>query len=78
VNKLTKELEKELRATINPKYINQRGTESWERALLFAEIDALRDALQYGIDIHTPGRIDGPGYHHEKMFLGKAKAAMRK
>jgi hypothetical protein len=78
MTKLTKEIESQLRASIKLQYVNQRGTESWERAMLFAEIDALRDALQYGIDIHTPGRIDRPGHHHENMFLVKANAAMRK
>lgn len=43
--KLTPEIEAELRAAINPAYRDQRGTESWERAILLGEIDRLRAAI---------------------------------
>lgn len=43
---------------------------------LTAECQRLREALQYGVDLHTPGAADGPMYHHETLFLMQAKAAM--
>lgn len=40
--KLTPELEADLRAKINPVYVNVRGTESYERKAMLDEIDRLR------------------------------------
>ena len=37
---------------------------------------SLKEALQYGVDIHTPGRVDGPTYHHVAQFLIKANTAL--
>jgi hypothetical protein len=45
---------------------------------LQAERDALLEALRYGVDIHTPGRTDGPQYHHMTMWLAQASAAIKK
>lgn len=44
-------------------------------ALLEQQRDALLSILQYAIDIMTPGRTDGPTYHHIQQFLEKAKRA---
>lgn len=41
-SELTPEYEAELRGIINPLYMNQRGTESYERRVLLGEIDRLR------------------------------------
>lgn len=43
--KLTPEFEADIRQRVNPLYVNQRGTESHERAALLGEIDRLRDLL---------------------------------
>ena len=40
--RLTPEREASIRAAINPAYAQQIGTESHERSILLAEIDALR------------------------------------
>lgn len=40
------DLERELRAAINPQYEDMRGTESYERKRLLGEIDRLRRAIQ--------------------------------
>jgi hypothetical protein len=45
---------------------------------LAGERDALLEALRYGVDIHTPGRTDGPQYHHMTMWLNQASAAIKK
>ena len=42
--KLTPEFESDIRRAVNPLYVNQRGTESYERAALLGEIDRLRAA----------------------------------
>lgn len=36
----------------------------------------LVEAIRYGVDIHTPGRIDGPTYHHIEMWLKQCRAAL--
>lgn len=43
--KLTPEHEADVRSRVNPQYVNQRGTESHERAILLGEIDSLRIQL---------------------------------
>ena len=43
--KLTPELEADLRAKINPVYVNVRGTESYERNAMLNEIDRLRHVV---------------------------------
>jgi len=43
-DELTPEIEAEIRAKVNPAYAHRRGTESWERRVLLAEIDRLRAA----------------------------------
>ena len=43
---LSKELEAELRAAINPAYEDVKGTESHERKQLLDEIDRLRNLLR--------------------------------
>lgn len=48
--KLTPEFEAYLRTKVNPLYVNQRGTESYERAALLGEIDRLRAAIQQTLD----------------------------
>ena len=45
--KLTKKLESELRAMINPVYVEVKGTESFERNLLLGEIDRLRAYIKH-------------------------------
>ena len=45
--KLTQELELELRAMINPIYVDVKGTESFERNLLLGEIDRLRAYIKH-------------------------------
>lgn len=45
VNLLTPELEADLRAKINPVYVNVRGTESYERKAMMDEIDRLRNIV---------------------------------
>lgn len=45
MNRLTPELEKDLRAKINPQYAHIKGTESHERKALLDEIDRLRAAI---------------------------------
>lgn len=44
-DRFTPEYEAMVRATVNPLYVNQRGTESYERATLLAVIDDLRREL---------------------------------
>ena len=46
MNRLTPEFEAEIQAKVNPIYINQRGTESYERAVLLGEIYRLRAAIR--------------------------------
>lgn len=61
---LDTELENELRAAINPAYEDIRGTESYERKRLFAEIDRLRAALDFistadsGLELYPVGPSD--------------------
>lgn len=43
MRKLTQELEADLRSKIDPAYKDTRGTESYERDALLAEIDRLRE-----------------------------------
>jgi len=54
---MTPEQEAKLRAMIDPEYVTTEGTESWERALFFAEIDQLRSEAdryeQQAIDART-------------------------
>lgn len=40
------ELERDIRARVNPMYADVRGTESYERKRLLGEIDRLRSALE--------------------------------
>lgn len=47
---ITKEFESDIRSRVNPRYANQRGTESYERAALLAEIDRLRAAIRQTLD----------------------------
>jgi hypothetical protein len=61
--RLTPEYEQDLRTRINPAWVSVPGTESFERAILLAEIDALRDelaqaqsmvaALRYALDYYA-------------------------
>ncbi len=46
-------LEEELRMAVNPSYEDVRGTESYERKRLLAEIDRLRTAPAPAIDCRT-------------------------
>jgi hypothetical protein len=48
--RLTPEFEADIRQRVNPRYVNQRGTESYERAALLGEIDRLRAAIQRTLD----------------------------
>ena len=50
VMRFTPEYEAMVRAAINPQYIDQRGTESYERATLLAVIDSLRNLLDEAAD----------------------------
>lgn len=45
MTRLTPEFEADIRGRINPHYVNQRGTESYERAALLEEIDTLRQRI---------------------------------
>lgn len=45
MNRLTPELEQQLRETIKPQYAQVKGTESYERKALLDEIDRLRAAI---------------------------------
>lgn len=47
---MTPEFEAEIRSHVNPLYVNCRGTESYERAILLAEIDRLRSAIRETLD----------------------------
>ncbi|HLP99189.1 MAG TPA: hypothetical protein VK149_12175 [Sideroxyarcus sp.] len=47
---LTPEFEADIRRRVNPAYVNQLGTESYERAALLGEIDRLRSAIQQTLD----------------------------
>lgn len=49
-NKLTKELEAEIRSNVNPQYKDRIGTESYERDALLQEIDILRSAIWQTLD----------------------------
>lgn len=42
IDRMTPEIEADIRARVNPVYVDWRGTESHERAMLLAEIDRLR------------------------------------
>ena len=50
MNRLTEEYEQEIRRSINPKYIDVKGTESYERKALLDEIDRLRAAIWQTLD----------------------------
>ena len=55
-DRFTPEYEAMVRATVNPLYVNQRGTESYERATLLGEIDDLRRQVEnYRIHQHSCG-----------------------
>jgi hypothetical protein len=43
---MTPEFEADVRSKINPSYRNWPGTESYERAIMLAEIDRLREAIR--------------------------------
>lgn len=47
---LTPEFESDIRSRVNPAYVNQIGTESYERAALLGEIDRLRAAIHQTLD----------------------------
>lgn len=50
IDGLGADLERDLRAAINPQYEDVRGTESFERKRLLGEIDRLRKAIQQTLD----------------------------
>ena len=52
------ELERELRAAINPQYEDVRGTESYERKRLLSEIDRLRRVATRAHDMLLRGEDD--------------------
>lgn len=56
---LGKDLERELRAMINPLYEDVRGTESYERKRLLGEIDRLRRIAVMVHDEILKGENDG-------------------
>ena len=47
---LTQEFESDIRRRVIPAYVDVRGTESYERAALLAEIDRLRSAIRETLD----------------------------
>jgi hypothetical protein len=47
---LTPEFEADIRARVNPVYVDVIGTESYERAALLGEIDRLRAAIHQTLD----------------------------
>jgi hypothetical protein len=59
MTELTKGIEAQLRALINPQHANRRGSKSWERAMLFAEIDRLRDFASAVMESWPTGDVDG-------------------
>jgi len=58
MNRLTEEYEHEIRRSINPKYIDTQGAESYERKALLDEIDRLRAAIWQTLD-ENPHLADG-------------------
>ena len=40
------------------------------------DVNALVKALQYGVDIHTPGRVDGLMHHHLSLWLAQANSVL--
>jgi hypothetical protein len=47
--RFTEEYEAYIRSIVNHLYVDQRGTESYERAVLLAEIDLLRTQIKQSI-----------------------------
>lgn len=69
---LTKELEQELRAAINPAYADVRGTESYERKILLGEIGRLRELIADQIEEIELKQACIQGMSKNTDCLGKA------
>ncbi len=64
VQELTPELESEYRSKINQAYCHTKGTESFERKVMFDEIDRLRECVRVLIEARRGIRLfdHGSGY----------------
>jgi len=70
-NLLDADLDRQIRAAINPLYENVRGTESYERTRLLGEIDRLR-----AVEAAARNLVAQKGRHHTQVAYERLAALL--